>query len=335
MPVDLNDFGQFGRYQLIRRISLGGMAEVFKAKSYNESGFEKIVALKRLLPSISENDDFIQMFLQEAKIASRLDQENICRIYELGKVEKDYYLTMEFIYGHDLRQLLKALKKHDRPADPTLVAWVGAQAAEGLDYAYRQLGANGIPLCTVHRDISPQNIMIGFDGRVKVIDFGIAKVADATVQTAAGVLKGKYAYMSPEHASNLPLDARSDVWSLGVVLHELISGRRLFVGASMADTVDQVLHLEVPPLPSAPPALAAIVARMLHRDLDQRYPDHGAVITDLPGRREASDVHAGGLTAIRLRDGRSSDRGPWRLGRFSRGVPRAGGGTGRGTQAMR
>ena len=281
MPVDLNDFGEFGRYHLIRRMSLGGMAEVFKAKSYNDSGFEKVVALKRLLPSVAENDDFVAMFLQEAKIASRLDQENICRIYELGKVGTDYYLTMEFIYGHDLRQVLRGLKKQAVSADPWITAWVGAQAAEGLDYAYRQPGESGRPHQTVHRDISPQNVMIGFDGRVKIIDFGIAKAADATIQTAAGVLKGKYAYMSPEHASRQPLDARSDIWSLGVVLHELLSGRRLFVGSSMADTVDQVLHLEVPPLVGLPDGLAPIVARMLDRDIDSRYPDHGAVITDL------------------------------------------------------
>ena len=282
MPVDLNSFGDFGRYKLIRRISLGGMAEVFKAKSYNDAGFEKIVALKRLLPSVAQDDGFVQMLIQEAQVAARLDHQNICRIYELGAVGERYYLTMEFIYGHDLRQAFKALKERGKTMDPWLVAWMASKVAEGLDFAYRADDHAGRPLALVHRDVSPQNVMIGFDGTIKIIDFGIAKVANATVQTAAGVLKGKYAYMSPEHAERRVLDARSDIWSLGVVLHELLRGKRLFVGSSMADTVDQVLHREVPPLTGeAPDALAAIVDRMLRRDLDERYPDYGEVLHDL------------------------------------------------------
>ncbi len=290
MPVDLNEIGDFGRYQLIRRISLGGMAEVFKAKSFNDFGFEKVVALKRLLPSIAQKSGFVEMLIQEAKIAARLDHKSICRIYELGKVDDAYYLTMEFIYGHDLRQAFKALKESGRAIDPHLAAWLGMRVADALNTAYHTTDDQDRPLNLVHRDVSPQNIMIGFDGQVKVIDFGIAKVANATIQTAAGVLKGKYAYMSPEHAGRQPLDARSDIWSLGVVLHELLSGRRLFIGASMADTVDQVLHADVPPLSEAPEALAAIVERMVQRDLDTRYADHAEVLADLQRYVATSDA---------------------------------------------
>ena len=281
MPVDLNKAGQFGRYELIRRISLGGMAEVFKAKSYNEHGFEKVVALKRLLPSVAEKDGFVEMLIQEARVAAQLDHQNICRIYELGQHEQRYYLTMEFIYGHDLRQALKALKERDTYIDPYIAAWVAAKVSAALDYAWRTVDPQDRQLHLVHRDISPQNVMIGFDGTVKVIDFGIAKFANQTVQTAAGVLKGKYAYMSPEHAQRLPLDARADIWSLGVVMHELLSGRRLFVGANMADTIDQVLHREVPPLTGTPEGLARVIYRMLDRDVEARYADHAAAHADL------------------------------------------------------
>ena len=278
MPVDLNEFGH---YRLIRRISLGGMAEVFKAKSYSEAGLEKVVALKRVLPTVAEENAFIEMFLQEAKVAAQLDHQNICRIYELGKVASSYYLSMEFIYGHDLREAMKAMKERRVEVDPFVAAWIAAKVAEGLDYAYRFHEPDGTELRVVHRDISPQNIMIGFDGVTKVIDFGIAKVANATIQTAAGLLKGKYGYISPEHARREALDARSDIWSLGVVMHELLSGRRLFAGDSIADTVEQVLHLPIPPLEGVPEGLGAIVLRMLDRDLGARYAGHDDVLSDL------------------------------------------------------
>lgn len=281
MPVDMNDLGVFGRYRLIRRMSLGGMAEVFKAKSYNDAGFEKIVALKRLLPSIAESPAFVEMFLQEATIAARLEHPNVGRLYELGREGDDYYLTMEYIYGHDLRQALKRLKHNGRVMDPWIAARIALAVCDGLDYAFHLQDEEGHSLNLVHRDISPQNIMVGFDGTVKVIDFGIAKVAKATVQTAAGVVKGKFAYMSPEHAESRTLDARSDIWSLGVVLHELLSGRRLFVGSSVADTLDQVTSREIPALESTAKPLAAIVEHMLQRDRCARYVDCAAVRADL------------------------------------------------------
>jgi len=274
MPVDLR---HFGRYDLTRRVSLGGMAEVFKAKCYIEGRLEKIVALKRLLPNVAEDQQFIDMFLQEAKLAARLEHPNICRIYELGKVGPSYYITMEYLYGRDLRAVLKALKKSDRQIEPRIAAWIGAKVAEGLAYAYLRDDEEGEPMHIVHRDISPQNIMIGFDGSMKIIDFSIAKVANTTVQTDVGILKGKYSYMSPEHADRQALDARSDIWSLGVVLHELLRCKRLFIGKSMADTIDQVLHLPIPALTDVPPLLAETVLSMLQRDRDERTVNHHVV----------------------------------------------------------
>ena len=274
MTVDLT---QFGRYRLIRRINLGGMAEVFKAKSYDPVAFEKIVALKRLLPTVAENPGFVDMFLQEAKIVARLRHPNICPIFELGQVGESYYITMEFIYGHDLRQVFKASHAQQRPIDPWLIAWIGEQVAEGLDYAYNRAHNDQETLGVVHRDISPQNIMIGFDGTVKIIDFGIAKAAISTVQTAAGVLKGKYAYMSPEQASGRPLDHRSDIWSLGVVLYELLSGRRLFVGEAATDIIEQVQHWPIEPLKDVPKPISDVVHAMIERSFDSRIGSHGEV----------------------------------------------------------
>jgi len=278
MPVQLK---RFGRYELIRRVSLGGMAEVFKANSYMDGKLEKVVALKRLLPNMAENQSFIEMFLQEAKLASRLNHPNICRLYELGKEGGSFYLTMEYVYGRDLRTVLKALKKQKTQILPRIAAWIGLQVALGLTYAYHREDENAAPMHIVHRDISPQNVMIGFDGSVKIIDFGIAKAANTTVQTDVGILKGKYSYMSPEHAEREPLDARSDIWSLGVVLHELLNAKRLFIGDSMADTIDQVLHRPIPPLDSIPDALANSVMRMLERNRDRRFANHQQVVVAL------------------------------------------------------
>ncbi len=282
MPIDLN---AFGRYRLLRRVSMGGMAEVFKAKCYsdadNENAIVKVVALKRLLPTLGESEGLVEMFLQEAKLAARLDHQNVCRIHELGKVGPTYYISMEYIYGHDLREIFKAHLEQGRRVDPYIVAWVAARVSDALAFAWSHPGEDGAPLRLVHRDISPQNVMVGFDGTVKVIDFGIAKVANATVTTAAGVMKGKYAYVSPEQARREPLDSRSDIWSLGVVLHELLSSRRLFLGETVADTIDQVLHAQVPRLEGIPEALADVVAQMLERDLEARLRTHEDVASAL------------------------------------------------------
>ncbi len=257
------------------------MAEVFKAKSYTDAGFEKVVALKRLLPSYSQNEAFVQMFLQEARIAAQLRHRAICPLYELGQVDNDYYLTMEFIYGHDLRAALKNLKRGNEVMDPWICAFISAHVAEALDYAWTATDTEGRPFELVHRDISPQNIMVGFDGSVRVIDFGIAKIANSSVQTAAGVLKGKYAYMSPEHAGSHPVDRRSDIWSLGVVMYEQLSGKRLFSGGSIADTLDQVLSRKIPDLSTSPASIRQIVNRMLTRDPAERFQTHTELATAL------------------------------------------------------
>lgn len=324
MPVNLSSHGRFGRYELVRRLAVGGMAEVFKAKQFSDNafhkdGFYKVVALKRILPGALERERFVDMFVQEARIAARLDHPNIGRLYELG-CELDgalgtipavganpavdpatgrLYLTMEFIYGHDLREVLKRLRARGEAMDSWVLARLGAAIASALDHAWNREGEDGEPLRLVHRDVSPQNIMVGFDGVPKLIDFGIAKVQNASVQTAAGVLKGKYAYMSPEHARAKPLDCRADIWSLGVVLYELLTGRRLFAGATVGETVEAILTFQIPSLETDPPGLGQIVAKMLSRDPDARFATHdgvrralAAIADSAPGGHEATSPEA-------------------------------------------
>jgi len=245
------------------------MAEVFKSKAFGALGFEKVVALKRLLPTAEEDPDFVAMFVAEARLASQLSHPNICAIYELGQVGTSHYITMEYIYGCDLTAIQQAL--NGQPMAPMAVASIGVMVARALDYASHFTTPEGKQLRIVHRDISPQNIMLAHDGRVVVIDFGIAKFAGNDLQTRVGVLKGKHAYMSPEQAHGRTLDGRSDLFSLGVVLHELCSGMRLFKRDSALDTLEAVEQSEIPPLDHVPEGLRHVIARCLSRDLDGRW----------------------------------------------------------------
>lgn len=272
----------FGRYRLVRRVSLGGTAEVFKAKAFGERGFEKVVALKRLLPHVEERPEFVRMFVNEARLVAQLDHPLIARIHELGRARGSHYLAMEYIYGRDLQEVQRMLAADGGGAAPAdFAAAVGAQAAEALDYAHRFVDADGVALRVVHRDVSPQNLMIDEDGAVKLVDFGIAKFVGDDGVTAAGVVKGKHAYMSPEQVRREPLDGRSDLFSLGVVLFELLTGERLFKAASVLETLERVEAAEPPALlavaPGTPPALARWVMACLARDRDARPPD-GAVL---------------------------------------------------------
>src|SRR6185369_12110333 len=187
----------FGKYLLLGRIAQGGMAEVFLAKTFGAEGFERFVAIKRLLPSVMHNQEFVDMFVDEAKIAAQLNHANIAQIYELGKIEGQLFIAMEFVHGKELRALAVRSKKLGRRLDTRFTAHLIAKAAEGLDYAHHKKDPSGKLLGIVHRDISPQNILLSYDGEAKVIDFGIAKAKDRISQTQVGVLKGKIGYMSP------------------------------------------------------------------------------------------------------------------------------------------
>jgi hypothetical protein len=265
----------FGKYQLLERVSVGGMAEVFKAKSFGIEGFEKILAVKRILPTMAEDGDFIEMFIDEAKIAGQLSHANICPIYELGKVGDAHYIAMEFVWGKDLLQLMNRFRKMRKHMPPAMVAWIAAKVCEGLDYAHRKRDRNGNPMNIIHRDMSPQNVLVSYEGQIKIIDFGIAKAASRTTKTQAGVLKGKFGYMSPEQVRGLPVDARSDLFAVGTCMHEMSTGERLFLGESDFTTLEKVRNAEVPPpsrgLADYPPELERIIMKALTLDVADRW----------------------------------------------------------------
>jgi serine/threonine protein kinase len=265
----------FGKYLLIERVNVGGMAEVYKAKTVGVEGFEKLLAIKRILPNIAEDDEFIAMFIDEAKISVQLTHANIAQIYDLGKIGESYFIALEYISGKDMRAIFDRMRKRGEPLPIPMTCFLIAKVCEGLDYAHRKKDAAGSDLNIVHRDISPQNVLVSFDGEVKLIDFGIAKAANKASRTQAGILKGKFGYMSPEQVRGLPLDRRSDVFAVGVCLYELLTSERLFVGESDFSTLEKVRNVDVVP-PSTynrriPEVLENIVMKALAKDVDDRY----------------------------------------------------------------
>jgi len=265
----------FGRYLLLDRINIGGMAEVWRGKVFGAGGFERLVAIKRILPNIAEDEEFISMFQDEAKISVQLTHANICQIYELNRIGPSLYIAMEYVPGKDLRSIFERARKKGEPPPVPLVCYVIGKLCEGLDYAHRKKDQHARDLNVVHRDVSPQNVLISFEGEVKVIDFGIAKAAGKVTKTQAGILKGKFGYMSPEQIRGLPLDRRSDVFAIGVCLYELLTGERLFVGDSDFQVLEKVRKAEVLP-PSTynrkiPEALERIVLKALAKDPADRF----------------------------------------------------------------
>jgi hypothetical protein len=270
---------QFGKYYLLDRVNVGGMAEVFKAKAFGVEGFERLLAVKRILPNIAEDEEFITMFIDEAKIAVQLNHANVCQIFDLGKVEDSYFIALEFVHGKDLRAMFDRCKQ--KPVDGSIAmpvaqaCFVVMKACEGLDYAHNKRDGQGREMHLVHRDVSPQNILISYEGEVKLIDFGIAKAAGKMSKTQQGILKGKFGYMSPEQVRGLPLDRRSDIFSLGIVLYELLTGERLFIGESDFSTLEKVRNVEILP-PSTynrriSDELERIVMKALAKDVEDRY----------------------------------------------------------------
>lgn len=265
----------FGKYLLLERVNVGGMAEVFKAKAFGVEGFERLVAVKRILSSIAEDQEFITMFIDEAKIAVQLTHANVAQIFDLGKVDDSYFIAMEFVRGKDMRALFDRCRKLGETMPIPMASYVTMKVCEGLDYAHNKRDAQGAELNLVHRDVSPQNILVSYDGAIKLIDFGIAKAANKAGKTQAGILKGKFGYMSPEQVRGLPLDRRSDVFAVGIVLYEFLTGERLFYGESDFSTLEKVRNVEIMP-PSTynrkiPPELEAIVLKALAKDVEDRY----------------------------------------------------------------
>ena len=270
------------------------MAEVFKAKSYGVEGFEKIIAIKRILPTMGEDRDFIKMFIDEAKIAGQLAHANICQIFELGRIDGSHFIAMEYIWGKDLLQIQNRLRKLKQPMPISMACFSIAKVLEGLDYAHRKRDPLGRPLEIVHRDCSPQNVLVSYEGEVKVIDFGIAKATSRNSRTMAGVLKGKFGYMSPEQVRGLPLDRRSDIFALGTMLYECLTGDRLFQGETDFSTLEKVRNVDiVPPRqinPAIPEAVEKVILKALAKDVDDRYQWCSEMLTDLQAYLMSQDV---------------------------------------------
>ncbi|MBI2376317.1 MAG: serine/threonine protein kinase [Deltaproteobacteria bacterium] len=275
----------FGRYLLLERVAIGGMAEVYKAKAFGVEGFERLVAIKRILPNMSEDGDFVRMFIDEARIASHLAHQNIVQIYDLGKNDGVYFIAMEYVGGRDLRLLLDLFKKNKRIVDEPMACFIVARLCEALDYAHRKRDPRGKELGLIHRDVSPQNVLVSFEGEVKLCDFGIAKAVVQSTRTQVGVLKGKFAYMSPEQVRGRPIDRRSDLFALGVIFYEMLTGERLFLGDNDYATLQAVRNAKVPPPTSVnnkiSPELEEIVLKLLAKEPEQRYTYATEVLEDL------------------------------------------------------
>ncbi|HJZ85278.1 MAG TPA: protein kinase [Polyangia bacterium] len=274
----------FGRYALLTKIASGGMAELFLARQRGPEGFEKLVAIKRILPERSGDAHFVELFLEEARLAARLSHPNIAQIYDLGIEGDSYFLAMEYVSGENLGTLDARAREQGFRVPLPLIVKIAIDVCEGLYYAHHLTDPLGRPLRVVHCDISPQNVLIGYDGSVKIVDFGIARAAADTRRQAAEV-RGKAAYMSPEQVLGQPLDHSSDLFSLGIILYELLAQRRLFARDELAATTHAVREEPIPSLrrftPEIPPGLEAGVMRSLERNRERRYPDARALQRDL------------------------------------------------------
>jgi TonB family protein len=275
----------FGKYLLLDRVNIGGMAEVWRAKTFGAGGFERIVAIKRILPNIAEDEEFISMFLDEAKITVQLNHANIAQIYELNNLSNSYFIAMEYVSGKDLRAVFDRCRKRGEPAPIPLTCYAIAQCSEGLDYAHRAKDRQGRDMSIVHRDVSPQNILISDEGDIKLCDFGIAKAASKVSTTMSGALKGKLQYMSPEQAWGKRLDRRSDIFSLGSVLYEMLTGAPLFEGDTDMSVLESVREGDVA-TPSArgaevPKRVDQIVVKALAKNPQDRYQNASEFEKDL------------------------------------------------------
>ena len=275
----------FGRYYLVDKVAVGGMAEVFKARAFSDGGFQKLLVIKRILNHLSGNDDFVKMFIDEAKISVELQHPNIVQIYDFGKIRENYFIAMECVEGKDAKGLLRKLAERRKLLPIEFAVYIVHEMCKGLDFAHKKQTLQGAAMGIVHRDISPSNILLSYDGEVKIADFGIAKAEGSLYDTKDGVLKGKFEYMSPEQASGGDVTAQSDVFACGILLHELLTGRRLFKTDSDLKTLEKVKAVDVPTPsslnPGIPARLDAIVARALARSTADRYPDARAMQGDL------------------------------------------------------
>jgi serine/threonine protein kinase len=275
---------KFGKYQLLQKIAVGGMAELYRSKVTRDHGFEKLVAIKKILPHLTDQGNLVKAFIDEARLAAHLQHENIVQIYDFGSIEGEYFIAMEYLFGKDLRKLTDKARKTAVPLGLENTLYIVSRICAGLDYSHNLKDLHGEPLNIIHRDINPQNIFLTYEGQVKIIDFGIAKAASHNSTTHEGLIKGKLAYMSPEQATGNTIDHRSDIFSTGIIFYELLAGRRMFEGETM-QVYSKVREASYEPLdkllPDLPAGILEIVQGALAKDPDQRYQTCGEMLADL------------------------------------------------------
>jgi serine/threonine-protein kinase len=263
------------RYRVIERLAAGGMAEVYIAESEGIEGFRKQVAIKRVLPHLTEKKRFIAMFLDEARLSANLSHSNVAQVFDIGVGDNAYFIVMEYVDGSDLKVLIESLKQLDKKFSVEAAVYIAAKICEGLSYAHELTNADGVPLRIVHRDMSPPNVLITKYGEIKIVDFGLAKATSQLEKSEAGIIKGKFSYLSPEAALGEDVDHRTDIFAVGIILWEMLAGRRLFFGETDFQTVKLVQQAKVPPLsvenPEVSKELDRILQKALARDPNRRY----------------------------------------------------------------
>jgi tetratricopeptide (TPR) repeat protein len=286
---------KFGKYLLLDRIAVGGMAELYRAMMTGAEGFEKLIAIKKLLSHLTAQENLVSAFIEEAKLAALLQHQNIVQIYDFGSMDGDYFIAMEHLFGKDLRLIADKSEEKGRPLGLEYVLYVASRVSEGLDYAHHLRDLEGNPLHIIHRDISPPNIFITYEGEVKIVDFGIAKAATQNTATVEGVIKGKVSYMSPEQAGGESIDQRSDIFSTGILIYEMLTGKRMFDGEPL-QILPKVREAAFEPLDKVvkdlPPELYEIVHRALAKEPDQRYQSSGDMLYDLEECMHKNDLRA-------------------------------------------
>ncbi|MEO1272243.1 MAG: serine/threonine-protein kinase, partial [Myxococcota bacterium] len=263
------------RYQVIERLDAGGMAEVFKAKAVSMEGFEKTVAIKRVLPTLTKKERFVRMFLDEARLALFLNHTNIVQTFDIGQADGTYFIVMEFVEGSNLKNILNFLNQRGDRFSVEQAVFITMEICKGLTYAHEKRGPDGEELGIVHRDISPPNVLISRQGEVKIADFGLAKARTQIELTDPGVVKGKFGYLSPEAAQGDTVDAQTDVFAVGIVLWEMLAGKRLFLGKTDMETLQQVRSADIPSLreinPNVPAELERLIGLSLALDKGRRF----------------------------------------------------------------
>lgn len=274
------------KYKILDKLDAGGMAEVFVAESESMKGFKKRVAIKRILPHLTKNQKFVQMFLDEAKLSLQLEHANIVNVFDIGKADASYFIVMEYVDGVNLKKVIESYRRAGKVVPIEQSIYVLREVCEGLSYAHDSTDlTTNEALGIVHRDVSPPNILLSKRGEIKLVDFGLAKATSQLEATDPGVVKGKFSYLSPEAASGLPVDMRADIFSVGILLFEMLTGQRLFYGENDYHTVELVRKAEVPRVssinPAIPPEMETVLNRALARDPEERYQHASDLSEDL------------------------------------------------------